>query len=83
LICGNGRIDGDEKCDDGGLGGCLKDCSGEARGYNCTGGTQTSPTNCTAICGDGIVVPPELCDDENQGSCLKNCSGPSIVSKVI
>ena len=45
--CGNGKVTGTEKCDDGGLGGCLKDCSGASDGYSCTGGDANSPSVCS------------------------------------
>ena len=35
-ICGNGILEGNEKCDDGGKGGCKSDCSDEAIGYTCS-----------------------------------------------
>lgn len=49
--CGNGIIDGEEYCDDGGNPepgfGCNADCSALA----------------AAVCGDGVVTPPEVCDE--------------------
>jgi len=60
-ICGDGRIAGDESCDDGDLtpgDGCDGACGIEA-GFNCAG----QPSACSSICSDGLVVGGETCDD--------------------
>lgn len=65
-ICGDGRVDAPETCDDGGTiagDGCGGDCRTEL-GYVCTG----APSVCseivgTAFCGNGIVETGETCDD--------------------
>src|SRR6202012_3516766 len=69
--CGNGKVEGDEQCDDGNLkayDGCSPQCQLQP---HCPGGT------CYAICGDGLVtnyvtteangktLPAEGCDDGN------------------
>lgn len=59
-ICGDGRINGTETCDDGNttdLDGCSADCQEE-------------------VCGNGIVTSDEECDDANTNNldgCLNNC----------
>jgi formylglycine-generating enzyme len=67
--CGNGVLDGVEKCDDANAepgDGCNASCRVEP-GWSCD---QGEPTHCTAICGDGLVVGSEAeaggCDDENE-----------------
>ena len=44
--CGDGKVLGVEVCDDGGLGGCLQDCSGSDPLSTCSGGDATTPTVC-------------------------------------
>lgn len=44
--CGDGKVKGGEKCDDGGKGGCLLDCSGSDPLYTCTGGDNNTATVC-------------------------------------
>jgi cysteine-rich repeat protein len=63
LGCGNGRLDGDEACDDDGLAdgdGCDSDCQIES-GYECVG----TPSTCTLsdTCGSGVITGAESCDD--------------------
>lgn len=45
-ICGDGKVLGNEKCDDGNLGGCLPDCSASDSLSTCEGGDENSPTIC-------------------------------------
>ena len=58
--CGNGRVDGDEACDDGNgddLDRCTRACE-------------------VTFCGDGVVNGDELCDDGNDDDtdgCLTTC----------
>jgi cysteine-rich repeat protein len=66
--CGNGVLDGDEKCDDTNRSsgdGCNETCRVEL-GWSCT---QAEPSQCAPICGDGLVLGTESeaggCDDEN------------------
>jgi hypothetical protein len=73
--CGDGLVASDEVCDDGGLGGCLIDCTGSSPLYTCSPGTPTSPSLCS-ICGDGILTSPEVCDDGAKGGCSVECTGP-------
>ncbi|WP_394844884.1 myxococcus cysteine-rich repeat containing protein [Pendulispora brunnea] len=59
--CGDGKIEGNEACDDYNTengDGCSSRCGLEA-GWSCTG----QPTRCTPICGDGKLVGREECDD--------------------
>jgi cysteine-rich repeat protein len=61
-VCGNGRLEGLEACDDGDTtagDGCDAACSVEP-GYICTG----QPSVCVQ-CGDGIIESGEQCDDNN------------------
>lgn len=74
-VCGDGKIEGDESCDDSNTAdgdGCDKACKSEA-GFDCQG----EPSVCTAICGDGLVVKDEACDDSNTSDgdgCDKACA---------
>lgn len=50
-ICGDGFNYGQYECDDGNLisgDGCSKTCKIET-GWNCTGGSSTSPDTCTNV----------------------------------
>jgi cysteine-rich repeat protein len=52
-LCGNGRLDGDEECDDGPA--------------NSDAAPDACRTTCLdAFCGDGVVDDGEECDDANQ-----------------
>jgi fibro-slime domain-containing protein len=62
-FCGDGLINGPEKCDDGqntGLpGSCKADCSAYIP---------------TKLCGDGMIQAPEKCDDgKNNGTATSKC----------
>jgi cysteine-rich repeat protein len=78
-LCGNGRIDGEEACDDGNtdsLDGCSADCL-EEPGWSCA--EDPGPESvCTADCGDGVrAVGAEACDDGNSGAgdgCSEACA---------
>lgn len=62
-LCGNGRIESGEQCDDGNTApgdGCSSACTVES-GWTCTG----QPSFCTRNCGNGIKDPGEQCDDGN------------------
>ena len=67
-FCGDGMRVSSEICDDGDndpLSKCLDDCSGNAPGWACTGGTPTTASTCTEVCGDSILTISEQCDDNN------------------
>jgi fibro-slime domain-containing protein len=71
-VCGNGRVDPHEACDDGNttaLDGCSASCAVEA-GYTCPKDPTTSAGGkCSAaamsVCGNAIVESNEYCDDGN------------------
>jgi fibro-slime domain-containing protein len=69
-ICGNGKLEGGEGCDDGNImpfDGCSSDCQIEP---DCSG------NSCTSACGDGLVFGSEQCDDGNHASgdgCSADC----------
>jgi cysteine-rich repeat protein len=74
-VCGNGRLEGDEACDDGNTiseDGCSAACIVEL-GYDCA---AAQPSVCTPICGDGISVGDELCDGSvtNRECCSSTCA---------
>ena len=72
-ICGDGKVEGSEGCDDGNTlpnDGCSPTCHAEP---NCSSATGT----CTSKCGDGLVVN-EGCDDGN----TNNGDGCSSTCKV-
>lgn len=73
--CGNGVIEGQEECDDGGSqagDGCDTTCKTE-HGWYC----NESPSVCVTVCGDGLVAATEQCDDENSSDgdgCSAGCT---------
>lgn len=61
-ICGDGMMKPGEICDDGNLldnKGCKPDCSGNLPGWNCLGGSLTTPVTCIGICADGYIKGTE------------------------
>ncbi|QRK12485.1 lamin tail domain-containing protein [Archangium violaceum] len=65
-VCGDGRVEGKEQCDDGNT------ADGDSCSSQCT--TTTPPGD--AICGNGQVEVGELCDDGNTvngDGCQNNC----------
>ena len=77
-VCGNGKIEGREQCDDGNTNdndGCSSTCIKEYCGdgitngkEECDDGNTVDNDNCTSkctlpACGDGLVSLGELCDD--------------------
>ena len=63
MVCGDGRIDGSEQCDDHNLtagDGCGATCLLED-GWQC----PTVNARCVAKCGDSLIVGVEGCDDGN------------------
>ena len=80
-VCGDGKITGDESCDDGNTkagDGCSGDCAVED-GWRC----PTPGEPCIerieeedAVCGDGLLDGSEICDDGNIESgdgCSSEC----------
>lgn len=70
-VCGNGKIESGEQCDDGNTNdndGCSSSCQIES-GWSCSG----QPSSCSPICGDGEVKGNEQCDlgsnNGQSGSC--------------
>jgi len=51
-VCGDGRVEGDEKCDDGAANATYGHCGGRCTGQH-------------LHCGDGRLDGPEQCDDAN------------------
>ena len=77
MKCSDGKVQGTEICDDGGLGGCKSDCSGPNPGFSCSAGSFSSASICSSVCGDGILSTNEKCDDHSKGGCLSDCTGVS------
>ena len=83
-VCGDGRLDADESCDDGNVrdgDGCDASCAVEC-GYLCVqpslaNGVST-PSNCTQACGNGIVdvALGETCDTAD------SCCDPTTCTLV-
>ncbi|MCX4246382.1 hypothetical protein [Paraliomyxa miuraensis] len=89
-VCGDGLVEGDEECDDGGESpGCNADCTAAvcgdalvnvAAGEQCDDGgeTETCDLDCTFVaCGDGVtnVATGEECDDgEETETCDGDCT---------
>ncbi|HTV23042.1 MAG TPA: DUF4215 domain-containing protein [Polyangiaceae bacterium] len=76
-FCGDGALNDDEQCDDGGTesgDGCSSNCLVVEQGYACP--TPGSRCELAAICGDGLLLLDEACDDGNAASgdgCTQNC----------
>jgi fibro-slime domain-containing protein len=74
-VCGNGKKEGAEACDDGDKDpndGCSATCTVET-GYECL----TEGAACMPVCGDGTIIAPEKCDDKNLVSgdgCSSGCA---------
>src|SRR6185369_6117702 len=63
VVCGDRKVTGDERCDDGNTSpgdGCASNCQVEA-GWTCPFGGICRATRC----GDGIIAGSERCDDGN------------------
>jgi cysteine-rich repeat protein len=76
VACGNGRLDGQEACDDGNRrsdDGCSAACTLEP-GYTCSG----TPSTCATRCGDGVRTGNEACDDGNAAA-SDGCSAACAV----
>jgi len=71
-VCGNGRVEPPEQCDDfvneGGVAwngdGCSTTCTIEV-GFECSNGDLSRPSECWEICGDGLNYGFWECDDSN------------------
>ena len=62
-VCGNGKMEALERCDDGNQlsnDGCSSSCVVEC-GYHCVNGTHS----CVTLCGDSLKSANEACDDGN------------------
>jgi len=78
-VCGNGKIEEEEQCDDGNRNsgdGCLGTCRYET-GFSCYG----QPSICLSVCGDGIRIALEECDDGN-GSDGDGCSSVCQIERA-
>ena len=77
LVCGDGRLESGEACDDGNTvsgDGCLADCSAVEPNYVCPNPGQRCVS--TTVCGDQKVTGTETCDDGNALSsdgCSNTC----------
>ena len=76
-VCGDGRLDDDEACDDGNVvadDGCSADCSEVETNFAC----GTPGTRCVQVvtCGNARIEGDETCDDRNTTAgdgCDANC----------
>ena len=81
ISCGNGKRESGETWDDGNNTdnkGWNNNWSGEITGWNCNGGTATSPDIWSTTWGDSIIAGNEVCDDGNNTDsigCKDDCSG--------
>ncbi len=80
-VCGNGIIDGLERCDDSntnGDDGCSADCMTIEPGYECPEeGKPCKTTGSTPDCGNGVLEYGEACDDGNLSNfdgCSNECT---------
>jgi fibro-slime domain-containing protein len=75
VVCGDGRISGNEACDDHNTDdgdGCSGDCSKVEDGWEC----MAAGLRCRPKCGDGVLLGAEECDDGNTTSgdgCSAGC----------
>lgn len=75
--CGDGALNDDEQCDDGGEeggDGCSANCLVVEQGYECL--TPGAACSLAAICGDSLQLLDEQCDDGNtepDDGCTPNC----------
>jgi fibro-slime domain-containing protein len=75
--CGDGALNDDEQCDDGGTDpgdGCSANCLVVEQGYTCT--EPGALCEQAAVCGDGLLLLDEQCDDGNAVSddgCTADC----------
>jgi fibro-slime domain-containing protein len=70
-VCGNGKVDPHEACDDGGVsGGCSADCKQVLAGFTCSKDPTTGAGKCVAapksVCGNAVLEAGEACDDGNK-----------------
>ncbi len=72
--CGNGRIDGDEACDDGGA------IDGDILAGKTCNATCTSDETCGNGIRDLTVTPPEVCDCRNDPVLGLVCDPPEAVN---
>jgi fibro-slime domain-containing protein len=96
-FCGDGALNDDEQCDDGGTDpgdGCSSNCLVVEQGYSCP--TPGSRCELVAVCGDSLLILDEGCDDGNAVSgdgCTQTCAleadyacpvpGEACVSSVV
>lgn len=68
-VCGNGKVETGESCDNGSSNGsCPSACSSSCTVNSCSGGGSI-------VCGNGIKEGAEQCDNgSNNGTCPKTCS---------
>jgi len=83
ILCGNGRLDTGEECDDRNLLGGDR-CSPQCRCTLSKGTTSVRRIpSCPNVCGDGVVVSGEECDDGNRvdfDGCSVSCRLPRRIS---
>ena len=76
-VCGNGKLEAGEACDDGNTvsgDGCSSDCSAVEQNYVCPNPGQRCVL--TMVCGDKKITGTETCDDGNTVSgdgCSDSC----------
>jgi len=76
-ICGNGELEANEICDDGGTedgDGCSADCETQDPEFDCS--TPGEACVDTVVCGNGVIEGDELCDDSNENpedGCSADC----------
>lgn len=76
-VCGNGRLEGDEQCDDGNTNNgdcCASNCSFESAGASCADGTDNQCLNPDACNGTGMCLPNDppngtACGDPTATEC--------------
>lgn len=76
-LCGNGKIDPNELCDDQDLGGETCETLGQGGGDLACHGDCTFDTSDCATCGNGITEGNEECDDGNfddEDECKSDCT---------
>ena len=82
VVCGDGKVTGDEQCDDAkNPHGCLDDCS-SGRSRTATYAASRASRACRSrsrVCGDGALDPGEQCDDGDNTVAGDGCSSTCTV----
>ena len=93
VVCGDGKVDPGEDCDDGADNGPGMPCKADCTASSCGDGTVQAPEGCDdgngvdgdgcsatctpEVCGDGVIQGEEQCDDGNADD-TDSCSNACV-----